>query len=140
MPGSPVLRLRPSRAGVLAVVFLLICVTPLAGVATWLLVLYVIPIAVLAWILRVGTDVDSDGLTVRAIAGHRRFRWEQVAGLSPTARGELRAVLAGGRLVRLPCARLRHLDLLAEASGGRLPRLPDRGEPPQQPAGPTPTA
>jgi PH (Pleckstrin Homology) domain-containing protein len=104
----------------LVVLFLLICVTPAAFLMLPLLVLYALPLGVLLWIWRSGTDVDADGITVRAIAGSRRVSWNDIAGLSPTGRGDLRAVLADGRLLRLPQARLRHLTVIAAASGGRV--------------------
>lgn len=104
----------------LVVIFLLICVTPAAFQWLPLMALYALPLGVVLWIWRSGTDVDSDGITVRAIAGRRRVGWNDIAGLSPTERGDLCAVLADGRLLRLPQARLRHLKVIATASGGRI--------------------
>ncbi len=135
MPGVAsdlkIVKLRPSRSWLIVVLFLLFCVTPLAFVGTPLLVLYVIPLGVLLWIFRSGTDIDADGLTVRAIAGRRRISWDEVQALSPAPRGELRAVLKDGRLLPLPQVRLRHLDLIAAVSGGRVPTVNDAaaGEP-----------
>jgi len=117
---SPTVRLRPSRTGLLVVVFLLFCVTPVAFERRPLLILYLLPLGMLLWIWRSGTDIDATGITARAVAGRRRLRWDDIAGLAPTPRGELRAVLADGRTLRLPQARLRHLELIAAASGGRV--------------------
>lgn len=116
----PVLRLRPPRTTLLAVFFLALCLTPLAAAGIWLLVTYVIPLAIALWVLRAGTDIDADGVTVRVIAGHRHIAWDGIRGLSPGKRGELSVVLADGRLVRMPATRLRHLPLIAEVSGGRV--------------------
>lgn len=129
MPGLAsdlkIVKLRPPRSWLIVVFFLLVCVTPLAFVRTPLLVLYAIPLGVLLWIFRSGTDIDADGLTVRAVAGKRRIAWDEVQALSPAPRGELRAVLKDGRLLPLPQVRLRHLDLIAAVSGGRVPTVND---------------
>jgi hypothetical protein len=113
----------------LVVIFLLICVTPAAFQWLPLMALYAVPVGVLLWIWRSGTDVDSAGITVRAIAGSRRVSWNDIAGLSPTDRGELRAVLPDGRLLRLPQARLRHLKVIAAASGGHVSADPQNPTP-----------
>lgn len=118
--GNTEVRLRPPRTLLLVVLFLLICVTPAAFLWLPLLALYALPLGMLLWIWRSGTDVDADGITVRAIAGRRRVGWDELAGLAPTERGELCAVLSDGRLLRLPQARLRHLKVIAAASGGRI--------------------
>ena len=124
VPDSPTghtIRLRPSRTALLVVLFLLFCVTPLAFEATPLLVLYALPLGVLLWIIRSGTDIDADGVRIRAVLGSRRLRWEEIQALSPTPRGELRAVLRDGSLMRLPQVRLRHLELISSVSGGAVP-------------------
>lgn len=127
--GNAKLRLRPSRTSLLVVLFLLICVTPAAFQWRPLLALYALPVGMLLWIWRSGTDVDADGITVRAVAGRRRIGWEDIAALSPGPRGDLRAVLVDGRQLRLPQARLRHLKAIAAASGGHISAEP------QQPKG-----
>jgi hypothetical protein len=132
VPGSPpaptVLRVRTPRTALVAVLVLAICVLPLASSARWLAVLWLLPVATAAWVLRAGVDVDRTGLTVRALLGSRRLPWSEVAGLRVGRRGRLAAVLRGGGAVRLPVLRPRHLPLVAAASGGRLPTP----EPPAQ--------
>ena len=115
------IRIRTPRTALIAVVAFAICVLPLATSRSWLAVLWVLPVAVGAWVLRTGVDVDADGLTVRAVAGSRRLRWDEIAGLAADPRGRLSAVLRAGGAVRLPVVRARHLPLLAAASGGRIP-------------------
>jgi hypothetical protein len=127
---TSILKLRPSRAALIAVLFLAICVTPMAGVQVWLFTLYLLPIGVILWILRAGTDIGDDGVTVRAVLGHRTFGWASVRGFAIAARGELRLVLRDGRLVRMPCARLRHLELITAASGGRMDAVAAESSPP----------
>jgi hypothetical protein len=106
---------------------LAICVMPLASAAPWLAVLWLLPLLVVAVVLRVGVDVDAEGLTVRALLGTRRLPWTELAGLRIVGRGRLAAVLRAGGTVRLPALRARHLPLIAAASGGHVPD-------PEQPA------
>ena len=116
-----VLRVRTPRTALMAVLVLAICVLPLASSAPWLAVLWLLPIAAAAWVLRAGVDVDRTGLTVRALLGSRRLPWTEVAGLRVGDRDRLVAVLRAGGTVRLPVLRPRHLALVAAASGGRMP-------------------
>ncbi len=120
-------RLRVPRTSLLAVFFLLLCVTPLAFAHTVLLVVYVVPLVAALWVLRYGTDVDARGVTVRALLASRRIGWDDIEAIRPMPRGELQLVLRTGGLMRLPAARIRHLDLIAVASGGRVPAL-DSGD------------
>lgn len=114
-------RLRVPRTALIAVAAFAICVLPLASARAWLALLWILPAAAGAWVLRTGVDVDRDGLTVRAVAGSRRIGWDDVAGLAADRGGRLSAVLRAGGAVRLPVARARHLPLLSAASGGRVP-------------------
>jgi hypothetical protein len=129
------LRFRVPRTALIAVAALAVCVLPLASARPWLAVLWVLPLAAAAWVVRTGVDVDRDGLTVRAVAGSRRVRWDDLAGLAADGRGRLSAVRRGGGAVRLPVLRARHLPLLAAASGGRVPD-PDAAQPADRPADP----
>ncbi|MGY1812052.1 PH domain-containing protein [Blastococcus sp. SYSU D00820] len=114
-------RLRMSRSALLPVVLLLICVVPAATATPWALLLFVVPIAVAAWVLRVGVDLGDDGVTVRSLLSARRVPWSQVAGIRVGERGDLWVVTTGGTEVRLPVLRARDLPRLAAASGGRIP-------------------
>ncbi|MGI8697241.1 MAG: PH domain-containing protein [Mycobacteriales bacterium] len=122
-PAGVTLRLRLPRTALLAAFFLALCLTPLAFARPWLPVVYVLPVVVLAWILRAGTDVDADGLTVRALLRSRRVEWDGVTAIAPGRRGELSAVLRSGNRLRLPLARARHLQQIAVASGGQVPAV-----------------
>ena len=127
-----VVQIRMPRTALIAVGGFAICVLPLASARPWLAVLWLLPVAAAVWVLRAGVDADSGGLTARALAGSRRLRWDELAGLSADREGRLSAVLRAGGAVRLPVARARHLPLLAAASGGRLPDPsidPDRPDP-----------
>jgi hypothetical protein len=93
---------------------------PLAAAAPWTPVLLLIPLAVAAWVIRVGVDVGDDGLTVRTLAGRRTVGWSELAGIRVGERGDLWLVTTGGTEVRLPIMRARDLPRLAQLSGGRI--------------------
>src|SRR5262245_56068778 len=72
--GLPTVRFRRSSAVTVAAVIAMIAGLSLAtwAPAYWL-VLLVIPLAVAVWSWRSGTDVNRDGLTVKAALGRRRI-------------------------------------------------------------------
>ena len=113
-------RLRMTRSALLPVVVLAMCLLPVASLETWTPLVLLVPVAVAAWVLRTGVDVEDDGLTVRTLVGSRRVAWSEVAGIRVAARGELWLVRTGGTEVRLPALRARDLPRLARLSGGRL--------------------
>jgi hypothetical protein len=115
-----------SRTALLPVGLLLLCVIPAAAASTWALLLLLLPALAAAWVLRTGVDVAGDdaggaGVTVRSLVGRRHVPWPEVAGLRVGARGELFLVTTGSTEVRLPVVRMRDLDRLSAASGGRIP-------------------
>lgn len=120
MAPTTALRLRTTRSALLAAFSLAVCVSPVALASPALAVLFLVPLAFAVWVLRSGVDVDTEGVTVRALLGRRRFGWAEVAALRLGRRGELWLALHNGRTVRLPVARARHLPALSAASGGRF--------------------
>ena len=114
-------RLRTTRTALLPVLFLAICVIPLASAATWTLVFLLVPVLAAAWVLRVGVDVADDGVTVRSLAAARRVPWSEVAGIRVAERGDLWLVTTRGTELRLLVLRARDLPRLAAVSGGRIP-------------------
>jgi hypothetical protein len=114
-------RLRMSRVALLPVVFLVVCVLPLAVAASWTLVFLLVPFLAAAYVLRVGVDVGDGGVTVRSVAGSRSVPWDDVAGIRVGERGDLWLVTARGTELRLPVLRARDLPRLAAVSGGRIP-------------------
>jgi hypothetical protein len=113
---------RLPRLAYLAVLFLAFGVTalvqhPIVAVA------YVLPAAAAMFVARTATVVSADGITVRALIGHRSLPWADVRGLSVTGRA-VYAVAADGA-VRLPCVRVSDLAAVAAASGGHLPQVPE---------------
>src|SRR3712207_7187212 len=85
-----------TRSALLPVVVLAVCLLPLVGVApgSWLVML--VPVAVAAWVLRTGVDVDEDGLTVRTLLGSRPVPWTEVVGIRVAGPGELWVVRTSG--------------------------------------------
>ena len=123
-----VARFRMSRTALLPVGLLLLCVVPAAAASPWALLLLLLPALAAAWVLRVGVDVAGDdagpgGVTVRSLVGRRHVPWAEVAGLRVGARGELFLVTTVRTEVRLPVVRVRDLERLSAASGGRIPAV-----------------
>lgn len=113
----------PSIA-LLAVAFLAFCMTPVAlGEVQGLEWLYVFPLALLVYVLRMRTVADADGLTVRTVFGRHEMRWSALKGLSIAGRrkSKVRAVLADGTMVTLPTVRPRHIPVLSLVSRGLVP-------------------
>ncbi|HEY2983614.1 MAG TPA: PH domain-containing protein [Jatrophihabitantaceae bacterium] len=109
---------RLPKSAYLAVLILALCVTvvvqqPLAALV------YLLPAGAAIFIARTATVVSEDGITVRALIGHRTLRWADVRGLSVTGRS-VYAVSADAAM-RLPCVRVADLAAVATASGGHLP-------------------
>jgi PH (Pleckstrin Homology) domain-containing protein len=121
MADVAVARMRMSRTALLPVVVLAVCVVPVATASPAATLLFLIPVAAAAWVLRVGVDLDDDEVTVRSLLGRRAVPWSEVAGLRVGRRGELWLVTTGGTQVRLPVLRARDLPRVAALSGGRIP-------------------
>ena len=105
---------------VLGAALLAVAATPIAFAAPGLQVLYLVPIALAAWVLRTRTTVDAEGIVVRTLVGRRAMRWADVTSLRLDSRSRVRAVLVDKSEVPLPAVRTRHLPLLAAVSAGRL--------------------
>jgi hypothetical protein len=87
------------------------------AVSRWYLAwVELIPIAMTVWGIRAGTDVDADGLRLRALVGSRHLDWAQVEGFVPQGRRVV-AVLAGDRSVLLPAVAPDDLPRLLAAGG-----------------------
>ena len=105
---------------ILGAVLLAVCATPVAFGAPWFWLVYLLPVAVVVWVLRVRTTVDEEALTVRRLVGSRRVPWSEIRSLHLRAKGGVRAVLTDGAELPLPSVRVRDLPQLAAASGGHL--------------------
>jgi PH (Pleckstrin Homology) domain-containing protein len=104
----------------LGVVLLAVCVTPVAFGEPYFWLIYLLPVAIAVWVVRVRTVADADALTVRRIVGSRRVPWSQISSLRLRDKGGVRAVLTDGAELPLRCVRIRDLPQLAAVSGGHL--------------------
>jgi hypothetical protein len=97
----PALRVRKSGALVVAALIALVSAVPFAGARWQLAPLLLIPLAVLIWALRAGTDVGPGGLRVRALLGSTEIPWSRVDQLASDDRGRVSALLTDGKVIRL---------------------------------------
>jgi len=105
-----------------AAVLALIAGISLATWAVYLLPLLLVPLLVAVWGWRAGTDVDADGITVRAALGRRRVPWSEVRELFRDGRGRVGARLASGRTLTLTAVPAAELPAVVAASGTALVR------------------
>ncbi|WP_217266269.1 MULTISPECIES: PH domain-containing protein [Nocardiaceae] len=82
--------------------------------------LFVVPIVVAVWVIRVRTVVSIDGLSVRRFLGSEFIGWDDVRGIHFPNRRWARVVLKDKSEKSLPLVRFDRLPQLAAASGGRI--------------------
>jgi len=82
--------------------------------------LFIVPIVVAIWVVRVRTVVSIDGLSLRRIVGSEFVPWESVRGIHFPDRRWARVVLEDKTEKSLPLVRFDRLPQLAAASGGRI--------------------
>jgi hypothetical protein len=111
---------RVPAIAVLAALLLAVGATPFAFGAPGLSVIYIVPVALIVWVLRTRTTASADGLTVRRVFTSRAMPWSTLKGLRLIRGSGVRAVLTDDTEVALPNVRIRHLSALALISGGRL--------------------
>lgn len=98
---------------------------PVATYRWYLTPILLVPLAVLVWGWRAGTDADTRGVSVRALLGTRRLPWSRITALVPAGQRVL-AVLDGGASVRLPAVRPTDLPKVVAASGATLDTAAER--------------
>lgn len=111
---------RVPAIAVLAALLLAAGATPSVVALPPLAVVYVVPVALIIWVLLTRTTADADGLVVRRVFTRRALPWSALKGLRLTNRGGVRAVRTDDTEIALPSVRIRHLSALAMISGGRL--------------------
>jgi PH (Pleckstrin Homology) domain-containing protein len=111
---------RIPATAVLGALLFAITATPFAFAAPWLFVIYLVPIATIAWVLRLRTVADSEKLVARTLFARHELPWSDVRALRVSERSWVRAVVEDGKELPLPTVRTRHLPALALISGGRL--------------------
>ncbi|MEU4561296.1 PH domain-containing protein [Actinoplanes sp. NPDC023936] len=117
MRSRPALRVRKSGAVLVAALIALIGALPLAGSSWALAPILLIPLAVLIWTYRAGTDVYPEELRVRALFGGTRVPWSRIAELAPDARGRVSALLDNGNVIRLTGVTSDNLPMVLAAGG-----------------------
>ena len=95
----------------------------LVPVLTWPVTapLLIVPVLLSALIVRLRTQADGNGVTVRTLLGSRSVRWEDIDGLRFRRGSWARAQLKSGRELRLPAITFATLPQLTQASAGRVP-------------------
>ncbi|WP_164703423.1 PH domain-containing protein, partial [Modestobacter sp. KNN46-3] len=97
-----VARMRMSRIALVPVLFLTICVLPVTVGSPWAWLLMAVPLALAAWVFRVGVDLGDDGVTVRSLVARRTIAWPDVAGIRVGERADLWLVTTAGTQLQLP--------------------------------------
>jgi hypothetical protein len=135
IPATPNRGIRFRQHGALAVAGLVAAVgaLPVASSSWYLAPVVLIPLALVFWVLRSGTDADRSGLRVRALFGQRFIPWSEIEELAVDAHGRVVAVLPGHRSIRLNAVRPRDLPTLIEV-GSQSAAPP----PPAAPGPPSP--
>ena len=111
---------RVPLTALVAVLLLVLCMTPVALAAPGLQALYLVPVGLAAWLLRERTTADTEGLVARYLLSSRRMPWPTLDGLIVGRSGAVRAVTTDGEHVRLPGVRVANLPRLAQVSGGAV--------------------
>ncbi|WP_158887469.1 PH domain-containing protein [Amycolatopsis anabasis] len=105
----------------IAIVLLVICITPVAlGGIPGLQALYLVPLGLIVFVARTRTVATVDGLSVRTVFGKRELPWSALKGLALTPRAKVRAVLSDDTQVALPAVRTRHIPVLSLVSKGLI--------------------
>jgi hypothetical protein len=117
---KPALRVRKSGALLVAALIAFVGTIPFAGTSWQLAPVILIPLALLLWVLRAGTDVSPDGLRVRALFGSTTIPWSRVDQLGPDSRGRVSALLTAGKVIRLTGVTTANLPAVIAAGGQQL--------------------
>ncbi len=114
--------IRTSRQVLIPIGFSFICVSFVAlgwpQAFGWL---FLLPIALAFYVLRVGTTVNKTGLITHRILGNQQIAWSNVKGIRMPKHGWARAELQDGTSVTLPAVNVDRLRELAVTSHGHIP-------------------
>ena len=113
------LRFRHNAAVSVAGLIALIGGVPLLGAGLYFAPILLIPLAVVIWGWRSGTDADERGLVVRALLAKRGIPWTQIDAVVPDDR-KVQVQLANGKYVTLPAVSRNDIARLVEASGKKV--------------------
>jgi hypothetical protein len=112
---------RRSPLALAALAFFLVAAIPFAFGAPWLWLIYVVPLGLAYWIVRVRTVIDAESVTARRLFGRRSVPWSEISSLRLGKKSRVSAVLTDDTELPLPTVHVRDLPALAAVSGGRLP-------------------
>ncbi|TDB69602.1 MULTISPECIES: PH domain-containing protein [unclassified Micromonospora] len=121
MSRADTIRFRHHQAILAAAIVAVVGALPLATAAWYLVPVLLVPLAVVVWAWRAGTDADAGELRVRALVGERRIRWDQIVELAADPRGRAVARLDDGQQIALPAVRGTDLPRLVSVTGQHLP-------------------
>jgi len=117
---KPALRVRKSGALVVAALIAFVGTVPFAGSRWQLTPVILIPLAILLWVVRAGTDAGPGGLRVRALFGSTEIPWSRIDQLAPDGRGRVSALLTDGKVIRLTGVTKANLPAVIAAGGQEL--------------------
>lgn len=100
-----------------AVLALFVAIFAFAFEGGLMLLVPVIPLIVVLVLLRVGTDVNANGIRVRNPLTSAIYLWPVITELKPDRKGRAVAVLTSGDTVVLPAVRATDLPRVIAASG-----------------------
>ena len=106
----------------IAGVVVLIGGLPLVAAVPWATPIMLLPLAIVLWVWRAGTDAGPEGLRVRALFGERRLTWDEISALVPSNQGRITATLTDGTEVPLTAVTAADLPRLVAAGGSTITR------------------
>jgi hypothetical protein len=112
---------RVPAVGILASLLLAACATPIAVTLSYGWLLYLIPLALIIFVMRTRTIVDGNGMVARTVFGRTVIPWDSLRSLRVQEKSWVRAVLDDDREVTLPAVRTGSIPLLSQVSGGLVP-------------------
>jgi len=96
--------------------------------------LLLVPVGILAWAVRCGTDAGPAGVRVRALFASRLLPWSDLDGFAPAGRGVVALTRRGGQ-VPLPAVARTDLPRLATLARASDPAPAAPATDPTDPAG-----
>ncbi len=114
------LTFRITGASLIAVILVTVCMSPLAMSSWWLAPLFLVPVGMAVWVLRVRTVVTPESVSACSLTRTRTVQWDDVKSLRLDERRWVRLILSSDREVTLPAVRVRNIPNLAAMSGGRI--------------------
>jgi hypothetical protein len=112
---------RVPAVGTLAALLLAACATPIAVTLRYGWLVYLVPLAIIIFVMRTRTIADGQGMVARTVFGRTVIPWDALRSLRVQEKSWVKAVLEGDREVTLPAVRTGSIPLLSQVSGGVVP-------------------